>query len=85
MHEHADDDDCNGCKAVCEPHHYYIIVGMHPEQWYKLAAELDGLGLSYRLFGFSGKEPHVFLPDSLATKLRELYHLQLDGPYSRVD
>lgn len=85
MATEEDDDNCNGCKAVCEPHYYYIIVGMHPEEWYKLSAQLDHLGLSYRLFGFSGKEPRIFLLENLVIKLRKLYHLQFDGPYSRVD
>jgi hypothetical protein len=67
------------------PHHYYILTGMHPEQWYKLAADLEHLGLEYRLFGFSNKEPHVFISDSLAEFLRTRHKLVLDGPYLRVE
>jgi hypothetical protein len=77
-----DPDHCTACK---EPFQHYILTGMHPETWYKLAAELEHLGLEYRLFGFSNKEPHVFLSESLAKKLREVYKLTLDGPYPRVD
>jgi hypothetical protein len=77
--------DPDHCAVHKEPYQYYILTGMHPETWYKLAAELDHLGLGYRLFGFSNKEPHVFLPESLAKKLRDDYKLTLDGPYPRVD
>jgi hypothetical protein len=64
---------------------YYILTGMHPERWYKLAAELSHLGLEARLFGFSNKEPHVYMTEELANKLRTEYHLKVDGPYGRAN
>ena len=70
---------------MAEAHNYYILTGMHPEQWYKLAEELSHLGLEYRLFGFSNKEPHVFLSDELANHLKNEHGVAMEGPFSRVD
>ena len=67
------------------PHHYYILTGMHPEEWYRLADELSHLGLKFKLFGFSNKEPHVFISEALANHLRTEHYLSLEGPFRRVD
>ena len=68
-----------------ESHGYYIVEGVHPETWYKLCDELSHLDLSFRFFGFSNKEAHIFISENLADVLRRVHHLSLDGPYARVD
>lgn len=63
----------------------YYIIDMDASSWYRLAGQLEAAGLEFTLFGFSNKQPHVFLSDEVAEKLRTDYHLSLDGPYHPVD
>lgn len=60
----------------------YILVGMHPEQWAKLSAQL---GIEGALIGFSNKEPHVQLSKELAQRLKEEFRIEIAGPYGCVD
>ena len=65
-------------------HHYYILTGMHPEEWYRLAEELTHLGMEFRLFGFSNKEPHVFMSENLANHLKQDHKIQMEGPLNQI-
>ena len=60
----------------------YVLVGMHPEQWAKISAQL---GIEGALIGFSNKEPHVLLTKELAQRLKDEFRVEVNGPYGQVD